>query len=197
MTKVLILGANGRIARVATKLFLERTDAQLTLYLRKANRLRLTDANSRIRVVEGDVLDRHALKAAMEGQDIVYANLAGQLEQQARAIVEAMDQAGIKRLIFISSMGIYDEVPGERHGSILDPYRRSAEIIEASDLDYTLIRPAWLDDRDEIAYGTTRKGESFANKDATVSRKSVVDLVVTLATTPGLEIRGSLGVHNA
>jgi hypothetical protein len=63
--------------------------------------------------------------------------------------------------------------------------------------DYTLIRPAWLDDRDEIAYGTTRKGESFANKDATVSRKSVVDLVVTLATTPGLEIRGSLGVHNA
>jgi uncharacterized protein YbjT (DUF2867 family) len=197
MTKVLILGANGRIARVATKLFLERTDAQLTLYLRKANRLRLTDANSRIRVVEGDVLDRHALKAAMEGQDIVYANLVGQLEQQARAIVEAMDQAGIKRLIFISSMGIYDEVPGERHGSILDPYRRSAEIIEASDLDYTLIRPAWLDDRDEIAYATTRKGEPFANKDATVSRKSVADLVVTLATTPGLEIRGSLGVHNA
>jgi uncharacterized protein YbjT (DUF2867 family) len=197
MTKVLILGANGRIARVATKLFLERTDAQLTLYLRKANRLRLTDANSRIRVVEGDVLDRHALKAAMEGQDIVYANLVGQLEQQARAIVEAMDQAGIKRLIFISSMGIYDEVPGERHSSILDPYRRSAEIIEASDLDYTLIRPAWLDDRDEIAYATTRKGEPFANKDATVSRKSVADLVVTLATTPGLEIRGSLGVHNA
>jgi uncharacterized protein YbjT (DUF2867 family) len=197
MTKVLILGTNGRIARVATKLFLERTDAQLTLYLRKANRLRLTDPNNRIRVVEGDVLDRHALKAAMEGQDIVYANLAGQLEQQARAIVEAMDQAGIKRLIFISSMGIYDEVPGERHGSILDPYRRSAEIIEASDLDYALIRPAWLDDRDEIAYATTRKGEPFANRDATVSRKSVADLVVKLATTPGLEIRGSLGVHKA
>jgi uncharacterized protein YbjT (DUF2867 family) len=197
MTKVLILGANGRIARVATNLFLERTDAQLTLYLRKANRLRLTDANSRIRVVEGDVLDRHALRAAMKGQDIVYANLAGQLEQQARAIVEAMDQAGIKRLIFISSMGIYDEVPGERHGSILDPYRRSAKIIEASDLDYTLIRPAWLDDEDEIAYGTTHKGEPFLNKDATVSRKSVADLVVTLATTPDLEIRSSLGVHKA
>jgi saccharopine dehydrogenase-like NADP-dependent oxidoreductase len=49
MKKVLILGANGRIARVATKLFLERTDAQLTLYLRKANRLRLTDVNSSFR----------------------------------------------------------------------------------------------------------------------------------------------------
>jgi uncharacterized protein YbjT (DUF2867 family) len=197
MMKVLILGANGQIAHAATELFLERTDAQLTLYLRKPNRLRLSDPNSRTRVVEGDVLDRHALEAAMEGQDIVYANLAGQLEPQARAIVSAMDKAGIRRLIFISSMGIHDEVPGERFGSILDPYRRSAEIIEASDLDYTLIRPAWLDDRNEIAYATTRKGEPFANQDATVSRKSVADLVVTLATTPGLEIRGSLGVHKA
>jgi uncharacterized protein YbjT (DUF2867 family) len=197
MTKVLILGANGQIARVATALFLARTDAQLTLYLRKAHRLRLSAPNSRIRVIEGDVLDRHALEAAMEGQDIVYANLAGQLEEQARAIVGAMNEAGIKRLIFISSMGIYDEVPGERHGRILDPYRRAAEIIEASGLDYTLIRPAWLDDRDEIAYATTRKGEPFANKDATVSRKSVADLVVNLATTPGLEIRSSLGVRKA
>jgi nucleoside-diphosphate-sugar epimerase len=112
----------------ATELFLARTDAQLTLYLRKPNRLRLSGPNSRTRVVEGGVLDRHALEAAMEGQDIVYAHLAGQLEPQARAIVSAMDKAGIRRLIFISSMGIYDEVPGKRFGSILDPYRRSAEI---------------------------------------------------------------------
>jgi hypothetical protein len=38
---VLILGANGQIARVATGLFLEQTDAHLTLYLRKAKRLKL------------------------------------------------------------------------------------------------------------------------------------------------------------
>jgi hypothetical protein len=25
-------------------------------------------------------------------------------------------------------MGIYDEVPGERHGSILDPYRNAARV---------------------------------------------------------------------
>jgi uncharacterized protein YbjT (DUF2867 family) len=180
MNKVLILGANGQIARVATQLFLEQTDAQLILYLRNAHRLKLTDVVSRIRVVEGDVLDADALASAMKGQDVVYANLAGQLEQQAHAIVYAMDKTGVKRLIFISSMGIYDEVPGERHGSVLDPYRKSAQIIEASDLDYTLIRPAWLDNRDEIAYGTTHKDEPFMNKDAAVSRKSVAHLVVKL-----------------
>ena len=131
----------------------------------------------------------------MAGQDVVYANLAGSLEQQARCIVREMEKTGLKRLIFVSSMGIYDEIPGERHGSILDPYREAARIIEASGLDYTILRPAWLSDRDEIAYATTQKGEPFQNASAQVSRKSVADLIVRLATTPGLEIRRSLGVH--
>jgi uncharacterized protein YbjT (DUF2867 family) len=196
MKNVLILGANGQIAHFATQLFLERTNAHLTLYLRNSKRLPLADAN-RVSVVEGDVLDTSVLETAMQGQDVVYANLAGRLEEQARAIVQAMENPGVKRLIFITSMGIYDEVPGEHHGTVLDPYRKAAEIIEASGLDYTLIRPAWLDNRDEIAYGITHKGEPFLNKDATVSRKSVADLVVKLATTPGLEIRSSLGAHKA
>jgi uncharacterized protein YbjT (DUF2867 family) len=131
----------------------------------------------------------------MAGQDIVYANLAGQMEQQARCIVQATAATGVKRLIFISSMGIHDEVPGERYDSILDPYRKSAEIIEASELAYTILRPAWLNDCDEIDYGVTLKGQPFANPKAYVSRKSVADLVVKLATTPGLETRQSLGVH--
>jgi len=69
-------------------------------------------------------LDIEKLKEAMEGQDVVYGYLAGQPNQQTRKIVKAMDTTGVKRLIFISSMGIYDEVPGEKHGSILDPYRK-------------------------------------------------------------------------
>jgi len=197
MTNILILGANGQIARVATELFLERTDAQLTLYLRHARRLKLSCPADRVRVMEGDVLNSEALEAAMAGQDVVYANLDGELEQQARCIVETMQKVGTKRLIFISSMGIYDEIPGEQFGSILDPYRKAASIIEASDLDYSLIRPAWLNNRDKIDYGTTEKGETFKNADAQVSRKSVADLVVKLATTPGLEVRSSLGVHKA
>ncbi len=197
MKKVLILGAYGQIARVATDLFLNHTDVKLTLYLRNAKRLKSIGHADRIRVVEGDVLEEKTLKEAMAGQDVVYANLSGSLEQQARRIVEAMKATGVKRLIFISSMGIYDEIPGERHGSILTPYRNAARAIEESDLDYTIIRPAWLDDRDEIAYGTTQKGEPFKNASETVSRKSVADLVVRLATTPGLEIRRSLGVHKA
>ncbi len=106
MTKVLILGAHGQIARVATDLFLKETAAHLMLYLRNARRLRNIGHEDRVRVVEGDVLDVKTLEAAMTGQDVVYANLAGQMEQQARCIVQAMETTGVTRLIFISSMGI-------------------------------------------------------------------------------------------
>ena len=197
MTNILILGANGQIARVAIDLFLKHINARLTLYLRNARRLKLSGQADRVRVVEGDVLDTKTLEAAMAGQDVVYANLAGELEQQARCIVKAMEKTGVKRLIFVSSMGIYDEVPGERFGSILDPYRKSASLIEASGLDYTILRLAWLNNRDEIDYATTPKGEPFKNPSEQVSRKSVADLVVKLAMTPRLEIRSSLGVHRA
>ncbi|MFY0760894.1 SDR family oxidoreductase [Metabacillus dongyingensis] len=192
MRKVLILGANGSIARNAIDLFLNETDAQLTLYLRNSGRLRNMDSN-RVRVIEGDVLDKEKLKEAIIGQDVVYANLAGNLEQMAKIIVEAMDTAGVRRLIWISSMGIYEEVPGEKYSNILDPYRKSAEIIETSDLDYTILRPGWFTNKDEINYETTQKGEPFKGHE--VSRKSVADLVVKLAESPEMEVRSSLGLN--
>jgi uncharacterized protein YbjT (DUF2867 family) len=67
----------------------------------------------------------------------------------------------VKRLIFISSMGIYGEVPGALYGSVLDPYRDSAAVIEQSDLDYTILRPGWFTHDDEVSYQITQKGEAF------------------------------------
>ena len=145
--KILIVGAAGQIARLAIPLFLETDDVQVTLYARRASRLKHL-VSDRVRVVEGDVLDKRSLQAVMTGHDVVYANLDGQLELLATNIVDAMSQAGLRRLVFVSSMGIYDEIPGERHGSVLEPYCRSAAIVEASNLDYTIIRPAWLNEKD-------------------------------------------------
>jgi uncharacterized protein YbjT (DUF2867 family) len=194
MVNVLILGANGQLARNTTRLFLARTDARLTLYLRRARRLANPDPK-RVRIVEGDVLDPQTLQDAMRGQDVVYASLAGALEQQARAIVDAMHATGLKRLIFISSMGIYGEVPGEEYGSQLDPYRDSAAVIEASDLDYTILRPGWFTHDEDIDYQITKKGEPFKGHD--VSLNSLSDLIVKLALLPTMEVRRSLGVSRA
>jgi len=122
MTKVLILGANGQLARNTMRVFLEKTDVALTLYLRRSSRFQNPDP-SRVKIVEGDVLDAGALRDAMRGQDVVYANLVGDMARQARAIIDAMHAVGLMRLIFVSSMGIYGEAPGETYRSVLDPYR--------------------------------------------------------------------------
>ncbi|NOK22506.1 NAD(P)H-binding protein [Corallococcus carmarthensis] len=72
MKNVLILGANGQLARNTTRVFIKNTDARLTLYLRRASRLSNPDPK-RVAIVEGDVLDRPTLEAAMKGQDVDYA----------------------------------------------------------------------------------------------------------------------------
>lgn len=194
MTRILILGANGQLARNTIPVFLQRDDVELTLYLRRAKRLTNPDT-ARVRVIEGDVLDHSALETAMHGQDVVYANLAGDLAAQARTIIAAMKSVALKRLIFLSSMGIYSEVPGERYRSVLDPYRDSAALIEASDLDYTILRPGWFTHDAALDYQTTQKGEPFKGHE--VSLNSLSDLIVKLSLSPALEVRRSLGVSRA
>jgi len=194
MTRILILGANGQLARHTTGVFLRTTAAALTLYLRRAARLPNPDPQ-RVRIIEADVLDVPALTAAMKGHDVVYANLAGAMKQQAAAIIEAMHAAGLKRLIFISSMGIYGEVPGEHYRAVLDPYRDAAAAVESSDLDYTVLRPGWFTRDAAIGYQLTQKGEPFKGHE--VSLNSLSDLIVKLATTPDLHVRRSLGVSQA
>lgn len=138
------------------------------------------------------MLDTAKLTDAVRGQDVVYANLAGDLVPMAQSVVKAMYDTGVRRLIWISSMGIYDEVPGQTYSRVLDPYRDSARVIEESDLDYTIVRPAWFTGADEIDYEITQKGQPF--RGGVVSRKSVAALVVRLTESPGLEVRRSLGV---
>jgi uncharacterized protein YbjT (DUF2867 family) len=89
MADILILGANGQLARNTTRAFLRDTDAQLTLHLRRASRLTNPEP-SRVTIADGNVLDAQALQAAMKGQDVVYANLAGDMKAQAEHIVEAL-----------------------------------------------------------------------------------------------------------
>lgn len=42
----------------------------------------------------------------MNGKDIVYASLSGNMEEQVEKIIHAMKSTGVRRLIFISSVGI-------------------------------------------------------------------------------------------
>ena len=206
MTKqVLILGATGKIAGHAIATLLAKTTDQLLLFTRHPQNLSIAD-ESRETVIKGDTLKTDELNAAVAQADVVYANLRNPaIAQQARNIVAAMDQAGIKQLVWISSIGIYDEVPGKfgdwnndmlgggQEDSYLGTYRKAADEISASDLDYTIIRPAWLTDKDVVDYETTKRGEKF--KGTEVSRKSIGNLVAEVIANPAKYARQDLGVN--
>ncbi|MEB0260048.1 MULTISPECIES: NAD(P)H-binding protein [unclassified Mucilaginibacter] len=93
------------------------------------------------------------MKAAVKGQDIVYINLAGDLEAMTKNIVAAMKEKGVNKVIFISSIGIYC-MPLK---PVLNAYRKSADVIEDSGLDYMILRPEWFSNDDQINYETTPK----------------------------------------
>jgi uncharacterized protein YbjT (DUF2867 family) len=188
MNNVIILGASGNIAKDVIDILVKKDDINLTLFLRNKSRLRNNDV-SKCRIIEGDVLDFNRLKKAVAGQDIVYANLSGDLEAMAKNIVRTMDETGVKKLIFISSIGIYD-VPLR---SVLKPYRKAADVIEASGLDYTILRPTWFTNADEVDYETTRKGEP--ERGSVISQKSLATLIAKIIESHNEYTRENLGVN--
>lgn len=200
MTKIAILGAAGQIAQLVEPILLKKTDVDMVLYLRHPNKLHQVD-ESREEIIKGDASNFNELKAALTGVDLVYANLAGSnIEDQAQNVVKAMNANGIKRLIWVSSLGIYDEVPGKfgewnknTLGFYLSTYRAAADKITESDLDYTIIRPAWLTNKDEVNYEKT-VGAQTPFKGTEVSRLSVADYIVNIIENPEEDLKANVGL---
>jgi uncharacterized protein YbjT (DUF2867 family) len=188
MKNVIILGASGNIAKHVIDILVKKDDINLTLFLRSKNRLSNKDI-SKCRVVEGDVLNYDQLKEAITGQNIVYANLAGDLEAMAKNIVKAMKETGVNTIIAISSIGIYD-TPLK---TVLIPYRKLADVIEASGLDYTILRPTWFTNADEVDYGITKKSEP--EKGSVISQKSLATFIAKIIQSPEQFINQNLGIN--
>lgn len=197
MKNVLIIGATGTLGSAATQAFLENSDDHLTLFARSASRIRIQDAE-RETLMSGDVMSDVDLDKALEGQDAVFAALSGNLGKYAEKIVQAMDRNNVARLVFITSMGIYNEIPASvgsdgnlDYNPVLKPYRQAADVIEASDLDYTIVRPGWFT-AGPVDYEVTKKGEPFGGHNASVS--SIAD-VIEKAIDDNLYQKDSIGVN--
>jgi len=186
MKNVIIIGASGSLAAPVIEELETLKDVHLTLFLRNKNRLRTKPSN--VAVVEGDVMDYPTLKEAIKGQDIVYINLAGNLEAMAKNIVEAMQETGVKRIIAISSIGIYN-APLK---PVLVPYRKLADVVESSGLEYTILRPDWFTNGNEVDFEITRKGEP--EKGRALSRKSIAAFIATIIKNPDLWKNENLGI---
>jgi uncharacterized protein YbjT (DUF2867 family) len=187
MKKVLIIGATGSLAQYVIAAIKQLEDVTLTLFARKISKLS-KHSSENCSLIQGDALNYNDVKNAVTGHDIVYINLAGELEAMAKNIVKAMQETGVKRVIAISSIGIYD-TPLR---SVLLPYRKLADVIESSGLDYTILRPDWFTNETEIDYAITYKGEPESGK--AVSRMSIADFIAAIVYNPELYKNQNLGI---
>ncbi len=187
MKNVLIVGATGSLAPYVTEALLQLTDIHVTLFARSPNYIHRNLAE-KCTVIQGDAMDYTSIKNAVSGQDVVYVNLAGSLEAMAKNIVRAMQEEGVKKVIAISSIGIY-ETPLK---AMLKPYKALADVIEISGLDYTILRPDWFTNGNEVDYHITRKPEPEVG--GALSRRSIAHFVATVVTNPQEYTNANLGI---
>lgn len=197
MKHILILGATGTFGTALVK-ELQDTENHLTLFSRHAKSV-YTDT-SKITAVDGDALSLADLKNAMAGIDVVYCAISGEmLPQIAENLVSVMGEKGISRLLFMGAVGIYNEIPAEIDGEDnLDhepaqiPNREAVDIIEASSLHYTILRPGYLREGAEDDYVLTVKGEPAKGYITTIP--SLVKFAIRLIQDEELFVKQSVSI---
>lgn len=185
MKKVIIIGATGSLAKFVINAISSIDGISLTLFMR--NRQKLHNSENVI-VIEGDAMNYEDVRKAISGQDIVYLNLAGDLEPMTKNIVRAMQENNVNRVLAISSIGIYDS-PLK---AVLKPYRKLADIIEKSGLIYTILRPNWFTNVDEVDYTITYKGEPETG--TSISRRSIAAFIAKIIENTELYKNENLGI---
>lgn len=204
MKNVLILAANGQIARIVEQRILNEPkfdQINLTLFLRDASRLAQYTDNPRVTLIEGDITDPQSISTAMENQDLVFVGVVDHDPQNriTNNVIQGMQAKHVQRVISTNVLGIYQEVGGEfgrwnaemiSHG--MEPAVISDRLLEGSGLDYTTLRLPWLNDRNEINYQVTGKNEAYIGVSG--SRQSVADVILQIIAEPTKYSRTSIGM---
>jgi len=174
-----VFGATGSIGRHVVEQALAQGH-RVTAFSRHPEPL---EPSPGLHIVAGDVLDPAAVRAAVEGRDAVIIALGdgrrgGVREAGTRTVVDAMTASGVRRLVCQSTLGA-----GDSRGNLdlfwkhvmfglllrraYDDHQRQEDVVRASALDWTIVRPAAFTDGPET--GDYRRG--FGPDDRTTTLK--------------------------
>jgi len=196
--QVLVLGATGRTGSQVVARLLSCEDVHQTLFVRSPEKV--TVKSELVTVVCGDMNDAEGVKNVMKGQDIIISCLEGYLEMQgfAENIIAGLPTSSVRRIIWLTGMGIHGEVPGI-NGLMLrmmakkyPAYVKGADLIMESGVDYTLLRASQLTMTENMSVTLTHEGERINGK--AVSRKAVANVMAKMAIDEDFGRNESLGI---
>ena len=182
--KLCVIGATGGVGRHFVEQALGEGH-EVTAFVRTPSKLDLKHAS--LHLVQGDVMDTRSLAHAVRGQDAVVCSLGSASlkkntlrSEGTRHVVEAMTQAGVTRLLVVSSMGV-----GDSHKQLtlfakffvatlirhpIADHEVQEAIVRESNLDWTIVRPSGLSDDPvsgsyKVGVGPELKGSRIARAD--------------------------------
>jgi putative NADH-flavin reductase len=158
--KVVVFGASGKTGILITEEALA-SGYEVIAYARNRESVKLVHSN--LRIVEGQLNEKDKLKSVIAGADACISALGGasltkhsfEFMQGIGNIISAMEEEKVKRLIYLSSLGVGDSryfIPQPIRFFIIDlmlrvpmaDHNTNEGRITKSRLDWTIIRPGGL-----------------------------------------------------
>ena len=192
--RVVIAGGHGQIALRLTALLAGRGDVVTGVVRNPDHRADVEGAGGEAVVLDLETAGVDDLAAQLTGADaVVFAAGAGPSSgvprkdtvDRAAAVLlaDAAEQAGVRRYLLVSAMGVDDE-PAADAGEVWVAYlrakRAAEEALRATALDWTILRPGGLTDDP----GVGRVLLSAAVPRGTVTRDDTAAVLVALLDAP-------------
>ena len=198
MKKVFILGATSPTGKVLLTHLQSSKNFDITCYVRSPEKL---SSFKNLKLIKGDITDQPSLSKAMKGMDIIITLLSGDtVKIQAENVIKSMKDNNIKRIIWMTGMGIHHEVPGPIK-ELLDKlvesqpnYVAAADLVMNSKLEYTLLRGAHLTDGNNKKYFTQKEGEPLRCN--TCDRVAIAEFIGEIIDNFELYKNVSIGLTN-
>ena len=195
---VLIFGATGGTGRCLVSQGLAH-GRQMTALVRNPGAL--TSENSDLTIVKGGLSDRNSIASALNGANAVMSVLGNKtgnaffkpitvISRSLPAIISAMRQSRVDRLLFVTSFGINSEMFWLEKVLLRTLFRNlfadlpaQEKLIEESGLNWTIVRPARLTNGPKT--GVYRCGEHiYIHPFTSISRADVADFLWKEAVSP-------------
>lgn len=159
--KVIVVGATGSVGRLTVGELLN-AGHDVTAFARAPEKLSITD--SALRLATGDAMDANDVFDAVAGHDAVIITLGAGMSRKnlirskgTTNVIHAMQSQGVRRLICQSTLGARESWSNLNFwwqrvmfGALLAPVLRDHELqeqlVEASGLDWTIVRPGAFTD---------------------------------------------------
>ena len=155
-----------------------------------------------VNIIQGDALNEGKCYSELwKGRNILFCSLEGDVLTMAKNIVAALDKTTVKRIIWITGMGIDHEITGvrgmmlNRYAKQIPEYIEAANVIAASKAVTTLLRCPGIQNGDNEKYELTKEGIQPSHRN--VDRAAIAQCMADMIDDESMGVNDSLAITNA